>query len=78
MTEQYQCQSYAEDGQILNCTCGKCVATGRTTPAAEPRPMAYERFDATAIGTSALDSVQASEGGRLRRKSCRCCRGRRI
>ena len=36
MTEQYQCQSYAEDGQILNCTCGKYVATGRTIPAAEP------------------------------------------
>lgn len=24
MTDQYQCQSYAVDGKIYDCTCGKC------------------------------------------------------
>lgn len=25
LTEQYKCQSYAEDGKIIDCTCGKCT-----------------------------------------------------
>jgi len=23
-TEQYKCQSYVEDGKVIDCTCGKC------------------------------------------------------